>query len=177
MIVAGGVYFERCLTPAVSNLFGSGGRAAAALSSFSDVTLHTFFPLAIAEEVVWNLGSFGVKCEVHASDAVVQFFYNFPLSMPRIAPVPVPQAESVRIFGEKVIRFGCLEGEMIVEADVAVYDPQSGQNPRPYRANGSKAERLAIVLNEGELGRLTGMDPRENDAAVLVAALTDKPDV
>ena len=66
MIVAGGVYYERCLTPNVVNLFGSGGRAAVALSGFSKVTLHTFFPMSEEGDVSANMGAFGVETVVHA---------------------------------------------------------------------------------------------------------------
>ena len=177
MIVAGGVYYERCLTPSVLEMFGSGGRAAVALSGTNKVTLHTFFPEHLQDEVTFNMGSFGVQSVVHPSDAVVQFFYNFPLSMPRIAPVPVPRAESANVAGDKVVRFGCIEGEMIVDAGIAIYDPQSGSNPQPFKANGSKAERLALVLNTGELARLAKLNSDEHDMEALVAALTDEPEI
>jgi hypothetical protein len=78
--------------------------------------------------------------------------------------------------GEKVVRFGCIEGEMIVDADVAIYDPQSGNNPAPFRANGSNAERLALVLNGGELAKLAKADNSANMDA-MVRGLADKPEV
>ncbi|MFL6726687.1 MAG: PfkB family carbohydrate kinase [Sphingomicrobium sp.] len=176
MIVAGGVYYERCLTPAVEHLFGSGGRAAVALSSFSKVELHTFFPKELEGDVLDNMGAFGVNSTIHASDSVVQFFYNFPLSMPRIAPVPVPKADPARVIGEKVVRFGCIEGEMIVDAEIAIYDPQSGNNPAPFHANGSKAQRLALVLNASELAKLSNSDNSVN-MDDMVRRLSDEPEV
>ena len=177
MIVAGGVYYERCLTPSVEELFGSGGRAAVALSQISDVTLHTFFPKSEAQNVVLNMAPFGVTPVVHPSEAVIEFFYSFPLSLPRIAPIPIPRADTVQVRGGNVIRFGCLEGDFVVEAETAVYDPQSGNKPRSFGENGSRAERLALVLNEGELRGLSSVDAEIDDLPALVGGLVDKPDV
>jgi hypothetical protein len=176
VIIAGGVYYERCLTPPVEELFGSGGRAAVALSSITEVTLHTFFPPADAEDVVLNMAAFGISTTVHPSSAVAEFFYNFPLSMPRMAPVPMPKANPVRVAGNKIIRFGCIEGEIVVDAEVAVYDPQSGNNPQAFGANGSRADRLAIVLNRGELYGLTGAG-NDQPLEVHVRSLVDQPEV
>lgn len=177
MIVAGGVYYERCLTPSVEELFGSGGRAAVALSSLHKVTLHTFFPPDEEENVRLNMAAFGIATVVHPSDAVVEFSYTFPLSMPRIAPIPVPRAASANVRGRTVVRFGCLEGEMIIDAEVAIYDPQAGKSPQAFSANGSKAERLAIVLNEGELVGLSQAPEGQTHMDDLVKGLSDQPEV
>lgn len=173
IVVAGGCYFERCLSPSAFELFGSGGRAAAAMSSFSDVTLHTYFPEDREGDVHANFAVFGVETIVHASEAVVEFHYHFPLSPPRFAPIPLPHAEDVLVSGDTVVRFGCVEGSMVVNAKVAVYDPQSGHDPRPFKENGSRADRLALVLNKAELVRLCGLGAMEEQ----VARLTDSPDV
>ncbi|WP_161494844.1 carbohydrate kinase family protein [Bradyrhizobium canariense] len=74
------------------------------------------------------------------------------------------------------MRFGFMEGDAIVDAEQAVYDPQSWA-PTHFRGNGSRAERLAIVLNQAELrelGRSTDMDKaaqhvlREDRAEVVI---------
>ena len=58
-------------------------------------------------------------------------------------------------------------------ADIAVYDPQSGGKPQSFCMNGSSAERLAMVLNEGELAQLSeGANAQER-----VANLADSPQV
>jgi len=174
--VAGGVYYERCLSPSVVELFGSGGRAAAALSSLCDVRLHTFFPEADQDDVIFNMKAFGVDAVVHPSGRVIEFHYHFPLSPPRIAPVPLPTASPAHVAGDQVIRFGCLEGEMIVDAKMAVYDPQSGGRPQSFISNGSKAERLALVLNEGELFALSDA-PFEQAMDIQVQQLPDQAEV
>lgn len=150
MIVAGGTYRERCVAPRADLLFGSGGRAALALRDFEGVALHTFHPDPGEVRI-----SFGASAEVHPSPDVLTFDYLHPLARPRVSPDPHPWCGLVPVRGERVIRFGCLEGEFVVDADVAVYDPQSGSCPR-FGANGSKARRLALVLNAGEARRMSG---------------------
>src|SRR3546814_19279666 len=61
-----------------------------------------------------------------------------------------------------------LEGEAVVDAKVAIYDPQSAFGAVAFRANGSKAERLAIVLNRSEAAAISGLkDARQAGAWVL----------
>lgn len=173
MIVAGGLYFERCLSPSAVELFGSGGRAAAAIASFTKVRLHTFFPSEREDDVHANLGAFGVETIVHPSDAVVEFHYHFPLSPPRFAPIPLPRAKQIEVRGDTVLQFGCVEGSMIVNADTAIYDPQSGKNPKAFKENGSQARRLAMVLNDAELSLMSG----DGSMSERVSNLSDEPDV
>lgn len=173
MIVAGGVYYERCFSPNVEELYGSGGRAAVAVSSFTSVKLHTFFPDDARDDVIFNMGAFGVEAVTYPSPSVIEFFYHFPLSPPRIAPIPLPVAEPIKVTGDQIIRFGCLEGEIVTESEVAVFDPQSGGRPQAFGANGSRAQRLAMVLNEGELATLSQGDGIE----AKVRNLTDRPSV
>lgn len=176
MIVAGGVYYERCLTPPAVNLLGSGGRAAATLASFGKVQLHTFCPTDAEDDVRVNMATYGVGVEFYHSQAVVQFFYNFPLSLPRIAPVPIPRAQAAQVFGKNVIRFGAIEGDFVVNAERAVYDPQSGNTPEAFGDNKSHSESLALVLNAGELDRLTQAG-RNATLQEKIAGLRDRADV
>ena len=50
-----------------------------------------------------------------------------------------------------------LEGDAIVNAIWAVYDPQNQGAPIPFKANGSKAEHLALVLNNWEARQMAGL--------------------
>lgn len=174
--IAGGVYLERCLTPSRSALLGSGGRAAAALSSLSDrVILHSFHPAERILDAQYALGAYGVETLFHASPAVVRFEYLHPMSSPRISPVPLPVAGTVNVEGEVVLRFGCLEGDFRISGRRAVFDPQSGSAPASFSSNGSKAETLALVLNRGEATLLSGEDDPTRAAAAL--AQSDGADV
>src|SRR3546814_6653305 len=49
-----------------------------------------------------------------------------------------------------------LEGDAIVKADRAVYDPQSAFSTPRFTDNGSQANHLAIVLNRVEASTMSG---------------------
>lgn len=51
-----------------------------------------------------------------------------------------------------------LEGETIVDAERAIYDPQSATAPAFFGENGSRAKTLAVVANAQEISLLTGVD-------------------
>jgi hypothetical protein len=170
MIVAGGVYLEACVSPPSVSLFGSGGRAALGLTSLSpSVTLHAFHPAALADEVYPNFDALGVDLQLHPSSARIAFRYLYPLAKPRITPIPLPHAGTVPVAGEHVLRFGCLEGDFKIEAEFAVYDPQSAMDPAPFGANGSRAKHLAIVLNRSELLAATGLADVADAAGMVMA--------
>ncbi|WP_230198947.1 carbohydrate kinase family protein [Geotalea daltonii] len=158
MRIAGGFYRENCCLPAWNAAFGSGGRAAAAISRLSPGTvLHTY--CEESEDVhIHALKKLGVDVRVNSRPTSIVFAYFHPLSRPHIQPPPdmLTLQHIITISDEAVLRFGFLEGDAIVDADRAVYDPQTWRNPAPFRANGSRANELAIVLNELELKSATG---------------------
>lgn len=165
MIVTGGIYSEICVAPPSHSLFGSGGRAALALTGLMpSVDLHAFQPARLADEVFPNFEPFGVAVHLYPCADRIHFHYLHPLARPRISPIPLPAAGTVEIEGARVLRFGCLEGDFKTVAGMAVYDPQTAVAPAAFRANGSTAERLAIVLNRAELRAATGLS--EMSAAV-----------
>lgn len=177
MIVVGGVYTEICLSPSVRAIFGSGGRAAVALaSSGENVELHTFCPINVQNRVEASLGGAVSKFVFHGADAHPVFEYLHPLARPLVYPWPVNATGEFSVQGDSVLRFGMMEGEAKVTARCAVYDPQS-PTPARFRANGSSADTLAIILNERELrSAYSGEDEahaanalsREEAATVLV---------
>jgi hypothetical protein len=77
------------------------------------------------------------------------------------------------VAAENVVRFGMLEGDAIVHADRAVYDPQNVAFPTHFGANGSRAKHLALVLNRAEAAVLAGM-PKATTAE-LASALRQRP--
>jgi nucleoside 2-deoxyribosyltransferase len=60
------------------------------------------------------------------------------------------QNPSLHVEGATVLRFGFVEGDAVVNAGHAVYDPQSSNPSVSFKSNGSTAEHLALVLNEDE---------------------------
>lgn len=143
-----------------------------------DVELHTFHPSELEADVMVNFEPVGIKVTVHRTHCRFSFEYLHPLARPRIAPLPNRDAASVAIEADEVLRFGCLEGDFRVTAKRAVYDPQSGSRPVAFAENGSRAERLALVLNAEEIRRLAenedigaaaaSITRRENVAAIVV---------
>ncbi len=160
MHIVGGLYREQCCIPAWDAIFGSGGRAAVAVSTLSPgSTLHTYSEDFDSESVA-SLKKLGIEMRLSLRPTAIVFTYFHPLSRPLIQP-PTAEIEcqsKIQVSGDAVLRFGFLEGDAIVNARRAVYDPQTWRNPALFGANGSVAKELAIVLNELELQSAAGLD-------------------
>lgn len=161
--VVGGTYREQCLEPSWDAYYGSGGRAASALSSVSDVVFHTYLNEGIdAFEWKWprklQLKAYGDNDHIP-----LRFEYDHPLSTPKITPHPrdVKKQAAIDVVGDVVLRFGMLEGTAKITASKAVYDPQSAFEPEPFHANGSTADQLAYVINMYEAKKMTGEESVE----------------
>ena len=168
--VAGGTYFERCESPHWNEFYGSGGRAAVALSTLSrKVSLHTYVgPDGKANLEI--LGStFGVAIYPTPIRRTVRFDYFHGLSKPTISKPDKP-GTPIRLSGPTVLRFGFIEGDAVVDGDRVVYDPQSLSDPQPFGKNGSQARQLAVVANRTEGELLT----REKDPHRVVQKLRSK---
>lgn len=159
MKIAGGFYWEQCCMPSWNTMFGSGARAAMVISLLSQgSSLHAY-----AEDCdsasAFGLKERGIELLLSQRQTGVVFSYFHPLSRPHIYPPPheIVQLPAINVTGEAVLRFGFLEGDAIVDADRAVYDPQTWRNPASFRANGSCANELAIVLNELEVKSVSGL--------------------
>lgn len=167
MIVTGGLYRERCVVPAWNHLYGSGGRAAAALARHGTaVELVTYCETSFLPRAQQLLSLSHVRLTATPSRGTPAFHYFHPMSRPdmywsgeREAPIDVE--------GDVVLRFGMLEGEARVNARTAVFDPQS--SGVTYRDNGSAAERVATILNEQELHALAPGPDLEGAARGLLA--------
>lgn len=169
--IVGGAYRERCLAPEWDQVFGSGGRAAAALSAHIDrIDLHCYATSSAAGRVAALAEQYGFSVHLNAADFAITFDYIHPLSTPMITPAPVKlrQQEPIQVFDEVVLRFGMLEGSGSARASRCVYDPQSAFSPEPFLANGSEAEHLAVVGNQSEICRLgASRDPVESANRIL----------
>ena len=180
MIVAGGCYHEVCEHPHWRALFGSGGRAAFALSALvPDLELKTYYPADRLADL-YPIEASGVKVHASASASPIAFVYFHGLSDPVISPMPsqITPHPPIRAEGDVVLRFGFLEGSAVVNADRAIYDPQSAESFEPFACNGSRALELALVLNERELcgsGNSVGVEDAarqiisRGEASVLIA--------
>ena len=157
--VVGGVYGEECAFPLRKQVFGSAGRAAAALSPhFDSVTLHTLLPEPVASRISPNFDAYGVDVVLHGGSQFISFDYLHCLADPQIHPKPsqIEQQPPFHVEGEIIVQFGMMECQPTVNAEICVYDPQSPSNPISFSESGSKAKRLAFVANAGEIELLTG---------------------
>lgn len=177
ILVVGGVYGERCLAPSRSELFGSGGRAAAVIRVLGgQASLRTYLDLDTAERFEPIAGAFGIEVSSTHRTTPVIFGYAHPLARPELVPSRhMLRVESpLQVEGDCVLRFGMVEGSGVVAARQAVYDPQDLELPESFRANGSKAQRLAVIANQTEIRMMLGAaiqrdTPIETLASTLAA--------
>lgn len=170
MHIVGGLYRELCDIPFWDSTMGSGGRAAMATIDLSPGSeFHTYASPA-DDAAILALQSRGVIATTVARPSSIVFAYFHPLSSPHVEPPreALSRLPALQVTGEAVLRFGFLEGDAIVTADRAVYDPQTWRNPQPFSANGSTAGELALVLNELELREAAGIDNLDQAALHLI---------
>lgn len=172
LTIVGGVYVERCVQPLWDHVYGSGGRAAEAVARLvpGRTRLVSYVGDLTRPPAEFLAGMAGFALEPVAADYAVSFDYLHPLSTPRIRPDPAGMAPhgAIAASGDVVLRYGMLEGDAVVEAGVAVYDPQSAFGARPFGWNGSRADRLAVVLNREEAASMTGVRDAREAARLLL---------
>jgi nucleoside 2-deoxyribosyltransferase len=155
--IVGGAYGEYCVEPFWNQLFGSGVRAAAALHELStEVQLSTY--IGSEDQVTLDslAASFGFEVEAERIPRTLEFHYHHGLTLPRIIPHPLmlDPVNPLTVTAPNILRFGFIEGDAVVHGKRVVYDPQGGFRPRPFRGNGSTAEKLAVVANVAECAGL-----------------------
>lgn len=170
--VVGGVYHERCLWPDWDQVYGSGGRAAAALSGHVDRILLRSY--ARPDTSAWfksYASLYDFAFEAIEVDQTVSFEYVHCLSNPVIRPARelIKINPPIQVSDNVVLRFGMLEGSAIVTANRCTYDPQSAFNPELFSSNGSKASHLAIVANQNEVMAMSGRSDPVDGAKFLLS--------
>ena len=161
LLVVGGVYRERCVSPEWSRTFGSAGRAASAATSLVDaVEVLTPAPPDVADGYRLEASLDPITVRLAPSAPGLSFDYFHGLSVPTIWPSPttLPPPTVFDAEAPTVLRFGMLEASARVRAEICVYDPQSAFAPEAFHANGSIAGRLAIVGNRREVVALGGSE-------------------
>lgn len=155
--VVGGFYKERCTRPTWDETYGSGGRAAAAIAIYgTPVVFHTYTSAASQKHLELVAATYKLDIRTQPIDKAIAFNYLHDLADPQIFNIPQIQAAPLNVTENHVVRFGMLEGDSIVHANCAVYDPQNQGAPIPFSANGSTAKRLALVLNSWEARQMAG---------------------
>lgn len=172
--VVGGAYSERCTRPYWNEVYGSGGRAASAIATMGvRVELHTCADAA-TEDVLKDRGAiegFTVCACNYETGGGIEFDYAHPLAVPVIRGQK-SSPEALRVSAERIVQYGMIEAEAIVDADYAVYDPQNANCPTQFGEGGSSARHLALVLNSREAWALS--DQESSAPATMAAALHRK---
>ncbi|MBX3532152.1 MAG: nucleoside 2-deoxyribosyltransferase [Rhizobiaceae bacterium] len=170
--VVGGIYRERCAFPYWNELYGSAGRAAKALSGLGpQVRLHS--ALSQRERIVADASFGGAGISLHLSDrgSPIEFEYLHSLAVPTILPLHGIGVQGLPdVVGDVAIKFGMLDADPKVTAEIAVYDPQSAFQPRPFGASGLKAKRLAVIANRGEMLKLARASSLEEAVRSVLAS-------
>lgn len=177
--VVGGVYREYCVHPHWNQVYGSAGRAAMAVATMgSAVELRSYFDTEtlnlFRQEAVYQSG-LTIRDTLVAGS--VSFEYLHDMGVPRIAGVPDTPHSPIIVREEHVVRFGMLEGDAVVDAEWAVYDPQNESSAEPFGSNGSKARHLALVLNSWEAAQMAGMPGKHPSVTAPVIGATQHAEV
>jgi nucleoside 2-deoxyribosyltransferase len=185
--IVGGIYIERCIQPLWNAVYGSAGRAAQSVAPLISgrVSLISYVSEELRSQAEHLASDCGVDLVAEGARHAVSFDYLHPLSVPVIRPSPdrMNIHDPIHVTGDTVLRFGMLEGDAIVDAQTAVYDPQSAFGAVAFKANGSRADRLAVIMNRGEAEHMTGhTDPKtaakslidSRDAEVVIIKMGGK---
>jgi nucleoside 2-deoxyribosyltransferase len=177
--VVGGVYRENCMHPFWRETYGSAGRAAAALAANgTPVRLHAYMDTDTLE-LMQERAALAQQFDVHATQVAdaISFDYVHCLAVPRIRGVPADLHPPIQVGAESVIRYGMLEGDAVVDAAYAVFDPQNAGAPKSFSENGSKAQHLALILNLGEARALSGLKGRTAEECAAALAVQERAEV
>jgi len=156
MIVVGGTYREICREPAIDYLYGSGLRAAFAISrGCKQLEFVSIVDVAEKKEVEAMARSFRFTAKLQERTYPIQFHYEVPISPPRIIPAnPIIIApEKIVCSGKVMLVFGVLEAVSEIHAKRLVLDPQ-GLKPLTEQVIWS-ADHVAIVGNKSEIQRMS----------------------
>nr|WP_068890370.1 PfkB family carbohydrate kinase [Pedobacter panaciterrae] len=146
--IVGGTYMENSIEPHSSELYGSGLRAAAALSNKTfSICFNSLVGRDCKELADYQASSFGFNTKFHEIERTVHFDYYHPLAQPMPVYVPKNKYKNLSLEGDCVLFYGMIEAEFVVHANYLVYDPQ---NHVPYCETGSSANHLALILNKQE---------------------------
>lgn len=159
--------------PQWREIYGSAGRAASALVAMDvPVSLHCYADVSTLD--ILNLRSIEAEFAVVSTpiSRSIGFDYAHGLSVPSIYGIPKLTNVPLKIKSDFVIRFGMLEGDAVVDAKFAVYDPQNLGAAIPFADNGSRAEHLALILNMSEARQMANL--KDASAEDIAKALSQQ---
>lgn len=164
-LVYGGTYLEKCISPSLDQIRGSGLRAAEVVSRLCPSIDHQYLTTLYEDTSVPVMGALAAlgnvelhkDCNILEEDHAPRFSYLNPLAPPHLSfKVKSDRRLTAVCEAECAMIFGSLEASPRIKAKVAVYDPQNPRNPVHLWESGSTAERCALVLNHYEAMAISG---------------------
>jgi hypothetical protein len=173
LTIVGGTYLECCVDPPYEELYGSGLRAAAALSSVlpDQVILISLIGRSERQKAESICAAYEIGAKYVEQDATIVFEYYHPLSQPHIVRPSASSASPLDPVEENtILYYGMLESQPVIRGDYVVYDPQ---NHVGFRDTGCTANHLALILNKQE-AILLAESSASADLAKIGSYLLDK---
>ncbi|AGH94320.1 PfkB family carbohydrate kinase [Pseudobdellovibrio exovorus] len=166
MIVVGGTYRELCKYPKRNNLYGSGLKAACALSHhIKNLQFVTAAAEVEQQELNAITAGYGIKLSLEKRPDPMGFSYFTPLDKPHIYGIG-PDKVHLKVSGKEVLCFGMIEADTTIKAEKIVLDPQNPKNTKIDRQQ-FQCSSFAVVLNKHEARELTGNDKIEKSAVEI----------
>jgi sugar/nucleoside kinase (ribokinase family) len=176
MLVVGGTYLERCVTPDRNVVAGSGMRAAAILRG-ADPDLQLVSAVSDLDRDAYEsaANAYGVDVSWLDRTSPIAFDYFTPLSTPAITGRNARiRADPEHVNSEAALAFGMIEGAPPLRARRAVFDPQQPRELAGLELGGITAESVAVVLNSAETAAVSGTsDPWEGGRIILESGGVD----
>ncbi len=174
MKVVGGIYREICLEPKTDNLYGSGLRAAIAISQgCQNLSMSGLVESGLRNQIEIMSEKYGFKTELLERRNEIAFLYETPVSPPRVYGIEGARhmGSTLNVSGTNMLAFAMVETNLEVKADRLVIDPQ-GLSQIEGRITWS-ASHLAIVANRRETIKLLGIE-EDLDSDTLAESIRTK---
>lgn len=156
--IVGGSYHEICRDPFWNELYGSGFRAAVGLAALEHpITFHTYADDKTRNVISLLSTQLQFTVDFYPVSESPVFGYQHPLSTPLLYPQQsfYSDVHPIKLeSAENVLCFGMIEGNAIIHANRAVYDPQNPDNPTLFHTNGSTVKELVYILNLSEATKI-----------------------
>lgn len=147
LVVVGGYYRERCFEPTWDDWYGSGFRAAAALSGRkAALSFHSYCSRGERATLEYRCRAYGISPFLIESTQGVEFSYTHWLDKPRILPATPSPEDLHEVNGANVLCYGFYEGGSTIKAQRCVFDPQNRKLSR-YNID---ARELIVSCNYAE---------------------------
>lgn len=155
--IIGGTYIEKCIEPLYCELFGSGLRAAIALSERTSISFHSCIGSKELRAAKYKADLYGINSSFYEIPETTEFHYYHPLSKPQIHSDEFTETQRFVLDEtlENTLHYGLYEAQISFKTKRLVYDPQNGI---PLNQLNFKVEKIALILNKNEALHFSGLN-------------------